>query len=90
MDALTHALPTSKALLPESVRADYVASRSGPDSRFMYRWFELADFDSVEFQELVRLLVTRKITVDLTLRANELIYFFDQGRFRSSVEGSPL
>jgi imidazolonepropionase-like amidohydrolase len=78
VDALTHALPTSEALLPESARADYVASRAGPDAKFMYHWFELADFDGPEFQELVRLLVARKIPVDLTLRANELIYFFDQ------------
>ena len=78
VDALTHALPTSEALLPASKRAEYVAERATPLSKYMYRWYELVDFDGPEFKNLVQLLAARKIPVDLTLRANELIYVFDQ------------
>jgi imidazolonepropionase-like amidohydrolase len=43
----------------------------------MYQWFELANLDSAQFKELARLLRERRIPVDLTLRASELIYFYD-------------
>ncbi|HYP08419.1 MAG TPA: amidohydrolase family protein [Bryobacteraceae bacterium] len=77
IDALTHALPTSKHLLKEPSRAEYIASRSNPDSKFMYRWFELADYESPAIQELIRMLAARRIAVDLTLLVNEIIYFFN-------------
>ncbi|MGH9630077.1 MAG: amidohydrolase family protein [Bryobacteraceae bacterium] len=81
IDALTHALPTSEDLLLEPLRSEYIASRAKPDSKFMYRWFELADYDSTPMQELVRLLASRLIPVDLTLLVNEIVYFFDDVDF---------
>jgi hypothetical protein len=81
VDALTHALPTSEDLLLEPVRSEYVASRASPDSKFMYRWFEWADYDSAPIQELTRLLASRRIPVDLTLLVNEIVYFFDDVEF---------
>jgi imidazolonepropionase-like amidohydrolase len=76
IDDLTHALPTSSDLLPPTLRAEYLASL-GANSKFMYRWFELVDFDHPSMQELIDLLVKRQIRVDLTLVVNQLIYNAD-------------
>jgi imidazolonepropionase-like amidohydrolase len=78
IDELTHALPTSADLLVEPNRSAYLESRKVPDAKFMYRWFELVDYDSEPFRNMVRLLVEKRTHVDLTLVANEIIYFFDQ------------
>jgi imidazolonepropionase-like amidohydrolase len=78
IDELTHALPTSADLLVEPNRSAYLGSRQAPDAKFMYRWFELVDYDSEPFKNMVRMLVEKKTHVDLTLIANEIIYFFDQ------------
>jgi imidazolonepropionase-like amidohydrolase len=78
IDELTHALPTSADLLVEPARSDYLASRRSPDAKYMYRWFELVDYDSEPFQAMLRRLVETKTHVDLTLIANEIVYFFDE------------
>lgn len=78
IDELTHALPTSAELLVEPARSDYLESRKSPDTKYMYRWFELVDYDSEPFQAMLRMLVEKKIHVDLTLIANEIVYFFDK------------
>ena len=78
IDELTHALPTSADLLVEPNRTVYLESRKSPDAKFMYRWFELVDYDSEPFRDMVRMLVEKKIHVDLTLIANEIVYFFDE------------
>lgn len=77
IDELTHALPTSADLLVEPNRTAYLESRRTPDAKFMYRWFELVDYDSEPFQHLLRMLVEKEIHVDLTLIANEIVYFYD-------------
>jgi imidazolonepropionase-like amidohydrolase len=78
IDELTHALPTSADLLVEPNRTVYLESRKVPSAKFMYEWFELVDYDSEPFQNMVRMLVDKKTHVDLTLIANEIVYFFDQ------------
>jgi imidazolonepropionase-like amidohydrolase len=78
IDELTHALPTSADLLVEPNRTAYLESRKVPDAKYMYRWFELVDYDSEPFQRMQRMLVEKKIHVDLTLIANEIVYFYDQ------------
>jgi imidazolonepropionase-like amidohydrolase len=76
IDALVHALPTSPDLLEPAARAKYLAEFD-QTSRFMYRWFELADYDGPLIREMVRLLARKKIAVDLTLIVNELVYNTD-------------
>jgi imidazolonepropionase-like amidohydrolase len=76
IDGLEHALPTSPDLLEPEARARYVAERD-MTSRFMYRWFELADFNGPLMRSLVELLARKKIPVDLTLVVNELVYNTD-------------
>ena len=76
IDGLEHALPTSPDLLEPEARARYIAERD-VTSRYMYRWFERADFNGPIIRRLVELLATRKIPVDLTLVVNELVYNTD-------------
>jgi imidazolonepropionase-like amidohydrolase len=78
IDELTHALPTSADLLVEPNRTTYLESRKSPDAKFMYRWFELVDYDSEPFQNMLGMLVEREIHVDLTLVTSELVYFYDR------------
>lgn len=75
IDGLEHALPTSPDLLEPAKRAQY-ATR--PDSTFMYRWFELVDYDGPLMQKLIRSLADRQIPVDMTFIVNEIIYNVDQ------------
>ena len=77
IDGLEHALPTSPDLLEPEARAKYVAELD-QTSRFMYRWFELADFDGLLIGEMVEQLARKKIAVNLTLVVNELIYRTDE------------
>lgn len=76
IDDLTHALPTSPELIAPERRDAYVASL-GPDSKFMYRWFEAVDIDDRGMQELVARLARERVRVDLTLVVNELVYNAD-------------
>ena len=78
IDELTHALPTSADLLVEPNRTTYLESRRVPDAKYMYRWFELVDYDSAPFKNMVRMLVEKDIHVDLTLVTLELVYFYDE------------
>jgi imidazolonepropionase-like amidohydrolase len=78
IDELTHALPTSADLLVEPNRSAYLESRKAPDAKFMFGWFELVDYDSEPFQAMLRMLFEKQIHVDLTLIANEIIYFYDR------------
>lgn len=86
IDELTHALPTSEDLLDEPARSEYIASRAAPDAKFMFRWFEMVNFDSPRVQRLIRLLAERQIPVDLTLVTSELIYFFDDPELVAKAE----
>src|SRR5688572_7729398 len=76
IDGLEHALPTSPDLLEPQARAKYLAELD-QTSRFMYRWFELADFDGPLIRGMVELLARKKIPVNLTLVVNELVYNTD-------------
>lgn len=77
IDGLEHALPTSPDLLEPEARTKYLAELDHT-SRFMYRWFELADYDGPLIRNLVDLLAKKKVVVNLTLVVNELIYSTDQ------------
>lgn len=78
VDALTHAFMPSADLLPESARAQFEAERTPGTSQYLYRWFELADYQSEPLQTLFRTLAERQVRVDLTLIVNEMMYFFPQ------------
>ncbi|EGM77894.1 amidohydrolase, imidazolonepropionase [Rheinheimera sp. A13L] len=76
IDALTHALPTSAELLTGEGKAAYVAERKIPHSaRFVYSWFKHVDYDNAPMQQLIHTLARQQTRIDLTLVANELMYF---------------
>jgi imidazolonepropionase-like amidohydrolase len=76
IDGLEHALPTSPDLLGIKARETYVAGL-GRDSKYMYRWFELADLDGPEIDAMTRALAGGRIPVALTLVVNEIVYNTD-------------
>lgn len=82
IDALTHALPTSADLLVGEAKQGYEQSRSPISSKFMYQWFELADYNSQPVQALVKQLAEKQVLVDLTLSVNDITYFFDEADTR--------
>lgn len=76
IDALTHALPTSAELLSGEGKAAYQTERKNPHSgRFTYSWFKHVDYDNAPMQQLFATLAQQQTRLDLTLVANELIYF---------------
>jgi imidazolonepropionase-like amidohydrolase len=76
IDGLEHALPTSPDLLEPDARKTYVAEL-GPHSKFMYRWFELADYDGPLIRNLVERLAREKIATNLTLVVNQIVANLD-------------
>ncbi|RUO66339.1 Imidazolonepropionase [Pseudidiomarina planktonica] len=76
IDALTHALPTSPELLTGSAKATYEAERENPlNQRFIYSWFQHADYDSEPMQKLFSTLSEQQTHVDFTMVVNELFYY---------------
>jgi imidazolonepropionase-like amidohydrolase len=76
IDGLEHALPTSPDLLEPSQRAQYLAEL-GPDSKFMYRWFERVDYDGPVFRRMVELLARKKVVTNMSFFVNHLVYHID-------------
>jgi imidazolonepropionase-like amidohydrolase len=76
IDGLEHALPTSPDLLEPAQRSQYLAEL-GPDSKFMYRWFERADYDGPLMRRLVDLLAQKQVVTNMTFFVNHLVYNID-------------
>ena len=76
IDGLEHALPTSPDLLEPAQRAQYLAEL-GPDSKFMYRWFEHAHYDGPLMRHLVDLLAQKRVVTNMTFFVNDLVYNVD-------------
>jgi imidazolonepropionase-like amidohydrolase len=78
IDGITHIIVNNEMLLPASRREEY--AKAGP-SLGMYEWFRLADFDGPEIQEMIRALVSNRVTIDPTLVAFEGTAWFDDPGF---------
>jgi imidazolonepropionase-like amidohydrolase len=76
IDGLEHALPTSPDLLEPAQRAQYLAEL-GPDSKFMYRWFERVDYDGPLMRRLVDLLAQKRVVTNMTFFVNDIVYNID-------------
>jgi imidazolonepropionase-like amidohydrolase len=76
IDGLEHALPTSPDLLEPAQRARYLAEL-GPDSKFMYRWFERADYDGPLMRRLIDLLAQKRVVTNMTFFVNDVVYHID-------------
>ncbi|MET0289288.1 MAG: amidohydrolase family protein [Pseudoxanthomonas sp.] len=77
IDGLEHTLPTSADLLEPPQRAIYLAERQA-DARYLFRWFELAEFDGPHIQEMLAELAQRRVVVSTTLGVNALAYNSDR------------
>ncbi|MGD2131920.1 MAG: amidohydrolase family protein [Maricaulaceae bacterium] len=76
VDGLEHALATSPDLLEPAAREIYVTERDFT-SKYMYRWYELADYDGPLIQELFNQLAAEQVATNMTLIVNELVYNAD-------------
>lgn len=76
LHGLEHALPTSPDLLEPGAREEYIAG-FGPNSKFIYQWFELADYNGPLFQELVDTLVENQTVLNFNFIVNHLVYNAD-------------
>jgi len=81
VDALVHAMPISPDLLPEPQRAAYLAKRR-PGAFAFFEWFEVADLDAPEMQQMIALLAKRKIWLDATMIAFKLAFWGDDLAYR--------
>jgi imidazolonepropionase-like amidohydrolase len=77
IDDLTHALPTSADLLESGARERFLAEADAT-SRYMYRWFELVDWNAPKASGLIETLAKRQIGVDLTMVVNWGVYNADR------------
>ncbi len=68
VDSLLHLMPISPDLIPADRREAYLASRR-PGSFAFFEWYEQADFDSPEMQQMLETLAERQVHVDPTLIA---------------------
>jgi len=73
IDGLEHALPTSPDLLEPEARAEFINQLS-VDTKYLYRWFELVDFDGPLFQELTQAIVENDIDTNMTLLVNDMTF----------------
>ena len=78
VDALTHAFMPSADLLPPAARARFEAERAPATSQYLYHWFEAVDYDAEPMQTLFRTLASKKVRVDLTLIATEMVFLNPQ------------
>jgi imidazolonepropionase-like amidohydrolase len=76
VDSLLHLMPISPDLLPEDRREAYLASRR-PGSFAFFEWYEQADFDSPEMQQMLATLAQRQVHVDPTLIAFQPAFYGD-------------
>jgi imidazolonepropionase-like amidohydrolase len=76
IDGVEHALPTSPDLLEPAERARFLAGL-GPDSKFMYRWFERVDYDGPLMRHLFDLLAKKRVVTNMTFFVNHLVYNID-------------
>lgn len=79
VDGLEHALPTSPDLLEPGARETYkeFLANAGPSSKYMYRWFELVDFEGPLFSEMLFELSARQIQTNMTFLVQDLVFNID-------------
>lgn len=74
IDSIVHMMPISPDLLPQSVRAAYVARRR-PGAFAFFEWYEDANLNSAEIKRMMSVMVRRKVHLDGTLIGFRQIFF---------------
>lgn len=65
IDSIVHIIPGSASFLPEEAREEYAHAHRL--SLFMLQWFELADFDAPQIQEMIDVMRENNVSLDPTL-----------------------
>jgi imidazolonepropionase-like amidohydrolase len=65
IDGIVHVTPGSPLLLTPTHRAEYLKRLRG--TQFMLEWFDYLDYESAEYADLVRALVSHHVSIDPTL-----------------------
>lgn len=79
IDSIVHILPGSTELLPSRKHAEYKASMA--NSLFMFKWFEFADFNSANIEDMITSLRENNVSVDPTLAVFHAMAFGDQDSY---------
>ncbi len=79
VDGIVHMMPISPDLLPQSVRAAYIAHRR-PGAHAFFEWYEAADFGSAEMRRMMKIMARRKVHLDGTLIGFRQIFHGDDRR----------
>ncbi len=74
---LEHALPTSADLLEPEAKKAFIAGLT-PDSRYMFRWFELVDYEGPVFLEMLNALKANQVELNFNFLVNYLIFNGDR------------
>lgn len=83
IDNIVHIVPGNEMLLPEEHREAYRTSTfSG--SQMFYKWFEYADLDGYEIQEMIAALKKYKVSIDPTLVVFHAAFFGNTDMYKSN------
>lgn len=85
IDSIVHAMPTSPALLPEGRREAYLTTRRQGPLQF-FEWYEGADLDAPEIEQMIATLARNDVAFDATLVAFEPAFFGNDEALLSGVE----
>jgi imidazolonepropionase-like amidohydrolase len=84
IDGLVHVTPGSPLLLTPVRRAEFLKHLRG--SQFMLEWFDYVDYESTEYGDMVRALVSHHVSVDPTLVVFEAMAWGDDPRITASPD----
>lgn len=76
VDGIVHMMPISPNLLPQAVRATYIARRR-PGAHAFFEWYEAADLGSAEMGRMTNVIARRKVHLDGTLIGFRQIFHGD-------------
>jgi imidazolonepropionase-like amidohydrolase len=79
IDSIVHIIPGSTELLPKDKRVEYEASKVMTTS--ILKWFELADFNSVEITDMLAAMRKNNVSLDPTLVLFHAMAFGDQDTY---------
>lgn len=85
LDNIVHIIPGNEQLLPEQYRNEFTQSVA-MGSQWMYKWFEYADLNSPEINEMVSTLKKYNVSVDPTLILFHSVFFANKGTYQQNPE----
>jgi len=84
IDGLVHVIPGSPLLLMPTRRAEFLKRFRG--TQFMLEWFDYVDYESTEYTDLVRAILSHQVTIDPTLVVFEAMAWSDDPKITASPD----